>query len=839
MISRLGTATIRPSLVGRVNPPRLLNTTHTRRGFTCSNVRRAVQEQTEATDPISGIPVKNVSNNANGGAAVQEQSGMFYLDNVFPLRMNMFDIRQLFFRNTKRCIDGRANKAMPATEVLGHGFAVKHMEARIKDGGAIIEFTFKSSLEDKKAVANEIVEKIAKHLEKNKVVASFNLQQVRAFLVKGEPFFEDLVARYPTPRLRIEFQGQPVSVERLYKHLRLYGKIYDISLYPNPHTSKEPARYAIVQFTRIRSATSARNCLHGHMIQGNRLNILYERQLRTNVVKDWIAEHPRITVPIVAAVIAGITYSIFDPMREFFIASRITQRFNPEEYAFYRWLRRETWARLVSGDRHVDQATVFEEDADDISKIRSWLKETPETFVVVTGPRGSGKTGLVSAALLDRHNKILIDCEELANSRNQSEMIVELAKQLGYFPVFTWVASMGKLLDTVIAASTGQSAGIASSPEAQIQKILETAAIALREVSPDELFKEDSKAKKRGILEGLERWVHKKLNTEREEERDPQEIRKDIPVVVLDNFMYRETSMTEHLWSELANFAGLLVENEVAHVVIVSSNVGVNKVLNKALPGQSFETIQTTDANPEMALSFIARQLGTKDLDEKLHACVVALGGRLTELELLVQKLKMKMDPQDALEDIVNRTVVEIRKYGFNETADIEEHQMEWSAIQFWEIVKCLAQNKSVNFDELKFGPFFKGDEKPLWAMERAEIITILYKEGRANSIRPGKPVMYTAFDRLVSDKVFAATMEIETNQYLKKVAEEQMTKYEETVQSLSQIYNGKTPREINGRISYLLKKIEKTQKDIEAYEARITDAKSLVVTAWEDCTSS
>ena len=98
---------------------------------------------------------------------------------------------------------------------------------------------------------------------------------------------------------------------------------------------------------------------------------------------------------------------------------------------------------------------------------------------------------------------------------------------------------------------------------------------------------------------------------------------------------------------------------------------------------------------------------------------------------------------------------------------------------------------------------------------------------------------MYTAFDRLVSDKVFAATMEIETNQFLKKLAEGSMAKYEETVTTLSNVYNGRPPKEIDTRIRYLLKKIDKTQKDIELYEAKITEAKQMVITAWEDCNSS
>lgn len=153
----------------------------------------------------------------------------------------------------------------------------------IKDGGAVVEFTFNSRAEDKKRIAYDIVEKVSENLKNHR--ASFNMQPIRTFLVKGEPFYEDMVARYPSPRLRIEFQGEPVTVERLYKHLRKYGRIYDIAIYPNPFTSKDPPRYAIAQFTRIRSATSARNCLHGHYIRGQRINILYERQL---VGRIWI-----------------------------------------------------------------------------------------------------------------------------------------------------------------------------------------------------------------------------------------------------------------------------------------------------------------------------------------------------------------------------------------------------------------------------------------------------------------------------------------------------------------------------------------------------------------------
>lgn len=266
-------------------------------------------------------------------------------------------------------------------------------------------FSFKSTDGSKIEVAKDIVERINEHVAKANIVAPFNFKSVRAFLVKGAPFMEDIIARYPTQRIRIEFQGEAVNVEKLYRHLRPYGRVFDISLYPNPHIAKDPARYAIVQFTRIRYATSARNCLHGHYIDGTRLNILYERQVRANVVKEWLVSHPRITVPLFAAMLAGITYIVFDPIRVFFITSKVTQRFNPQEYALYRWLRNETWARLMptgTTASRIEGASLWADDTEQTEKLKSWLAEYPETFVLVTGHKGSGKSALVKAAIKDR-----------------------------------------------------------------------------------------------------------------------------------------------------------------------------------------------------------------------------------------------------------------------------------------------------------------------------------------------------------------------------------------------------------------------------------------------------
>ncbi|GAA5796012.1 RNA12 protein-domain-containing protein [Helicostylum pulchrum] len=835
LLSRLGVnTTIRREFLKRTSVsllPRACNITKIRTFK--STVKLYEEELTQAVKKVTTeIPVAQIA---------REQNAQLYLNNVFPLKMNSLDIRSYFFRNSKQFLEKKAHEAIPSND-LPFDFAIKEIIARTKDGGAVVTFSFKSTDSSKSQVARDIVERVNDYIVKQNIVAKYNFRTVRAFLVKGAPFMEDLIARYPTQRLRIEFQGEPVSVERLYRHLRPYGRIFDISIYPNPHVSKDPARYAIAQFTRVRYATSARNCLHGYTINDTRLNILYERQLRTNVVKEWLVNHPRITVPVFAATLAGVTYIVFDPIRVFFITSKATQRFNPQEYALYRWLRSETWAKLMptGTGSHVEGSSIWAHDEEKTEKLKSWLAERPETFVLVTGHKGSGKSALVKSAIKDRKNKVFIDCEELANSRNKSDMTKSLAKEVGYFPVFTWAASMSGLVDTAIAATTGQKAGFSSSPDSQMKSILETVAIALRDVVPTDKERRRQTEEDEGdetLLRRLKTLIYGRKQTISEKGTVEEDIdkldEKSIPIVVIDNYMCRETAKNAVLWEELAEWASILIENGIAHVVFVTSNASVMKTLGKALPGKSFSNIALSDAPPEMAMSYINKQLGNEVDDPELPDVVAALGGRLTELELLVQKMKMKMDAQTAFEDIVTRNLIEIRKYGFGDSWD-EDKKMEWSSIQFWTIVKLLTNNMCINYDELKWSPAFLGAEAPLKAMERAELITIIQKEGRPDSIRPGKPVFYTVFNRLVSDTVFAASMEVECNMALKKQSETEMTKLENNIEKLTNINaTNKPPKEVQVRIQYLLTKLASIQNLIENYDKKIKDAKEVISTAW------
>jgi putative cell wall-binding protein len=162
---------------------------------------------------------------------------------------------------------------------------------------------------------------------------------------------------------------------------------------------------------------------------------------------------------------------------------------------------------------------------------------------------------------------------------------------VGYFPVFTWVASLSGLLDTFVFATTGQKSGLSSSPENQIKQVLETVAVSLRDIVPNESEKRrqaEEKENKATLLEKFERYmtghkrpIQKKVKTDEESEQERKALELSTPVVIIDNYLHRETAKSEVLWKEIAEWASLLIENEVAHVVIVSSNAGVIKPLAK------------------------------------------------------------------------------------------------------------------------------------------------------------------------------------------------------------------------------------------------------------------
>ncbi|CAG8467028.1 9747_t:CDS:10 [Ambispora leptoticha] len=752
-----------------------------------------------------------------------------FFDNVYPVKVGFYDLRYYIVRPSKEGLEEKVKsgkKWLPPEKDLPHDFNVTGVEPRRREGGMFVNFSYKADSAWKAQALEEIRERVEQHLKNQHVVPWFSASEARVFLVKGEPFIEDLTSRYPASRLRVEFQGSDVTIESLYKVFRPYGRIRDINILPP--SVKDLPRYATIQYSATRAATSAKNCIHGKVVDGTRLSITYDRPLKTNLITDWMAKHPRIAIPLIAATIAAITYIIFDPIRKFFIISKATERFNLQEYPLYQRLRRETIDRLWTNRKAEEEEgtladfSSWSERQDEETKLRIWLREPPETFIVLLGPRGSGKTGFINRVIENKKTKVVIKCDDILNSRDENEVVMKLAQQIGYFPVFNFLTSMSNIIDSLASATFG----FTSTTDTEIKKILDELAIALHDIAPESIARKPRpKIRAKGLR--VPTIV---------EEYDPNEI----PVVVIDSYMTKDKEKHE-LWDHLAKLAVLLVENRVAHVVFVTSNIGVIKPLSKVLPTKTFNYVVLSDAPPDRAINLVKRHVSDAANIEKIEESLRTLGGRLTDLEIFISKIRGGQTPTEALNDLIVKSILEIRKYAFGDDAE-DAKSIPWKAIQFWVIMKSLAHGETVSYDAMKFSPIFNKDDTPLKAMEQAELIAITQINGRPNLIRPGKPLYQAAFEQIASDKLFAATMELQTYEYLLSFETANIHKYETELASLGQLFvkqdgkwifgGGHVPAEVQDRVKFLLSLLRKKHVLAENYQTQVSTLKKQVAAA-------
>ncbi|CAJ0766131.1 6926_t:CDS:10 [Entrophospora sp. SA101] len=430
----------------------------------------------------------------------------------------------------------------------------------------------------------------------------------------------------------------------------------------------------------------------------------------------------------------------------------------------------------------------------------------PPKGVLLYGPPGTGKT-LCARAVANRTDATFIRVigSELVQkyvgegARMVRELVLKLAKQVGYFPVFSTLVSMSNLIDGLASATIGQKTGFSSTTDSEIKKILDALAIALHDVAPEKLRKSTRYNQKK---------KHDFITTSIVESYDPA----DIPIVVIDDYMIKDKENHE-LWDHLAKLAAILVENRVAHVVFVGSNVGIVKHLNKALPNKTFNFVNLSDAPYERAISLVKSHVPDKE-DKGLDGAVNALGGRLTDLKLFINKISSGQSSQDA------KTIP-------------------WSGIQFWKIVKDLAKGEPVPYDKIKYSSIFKGDDTSIRAMEQAELISVSQLDGRPDFIRLGKPLYQVAFQQIISDKLFAATMELQTYKYLFEFETDKIKKYEQELESLGQLFvkqegkwlfgSGRVPAIVDQRVKFLLELVQKSHVRTVDYEKNIEELKKFI----------
>jgi hypothetical protein len=528
---------------------------------------------------------------------------------------------------------------------------------RLKEGGAFVKFSHEPQIQLK-----EIEGTLRDYLKNNPIKPWFNpWRRVRTFLVQGKPWIEDL-RRFPSPRLRVEFlptapggEAAELSQETLYSLFRKYGKLAEIT--PQPADSKITPKYAFLDFKLTRYAIMAKNCMHGLVLPesegggkgGTVLRLVYEQRMKAHWIRDWIVNHPRITFPIIAALLATFTVAVFDPIRTFFIKAQITHSFHIEDSTVYKWFKSQITraSEVMTFRRHKSEeaglSAIWDEQKDNIEQLQAWLMESADTFIVVQGPRGSGKKPLVlDQALKGRKNTLVIDCKPIQEARGDSATISATAREVGYKPVFSWMNNMSSFLDLAAQGTIGMKTGFTETLDTQLQKILQNTATALRQVALEDRKKDDKDAD---------------LDDDGYLEAHPEHR----PVVVVDNFLHKSNESSA-VYDKIAQWAAGLTSGNVAHVIFLTNDVSFSKSLSKALPDRVFRQISLGDCSPEVAKRFVINHLEA-DSDDKIAAdakltasqqktdvgeldeCIDVLGGRLTDLEFLARRIKAGESP--------------------------------------------------------------------------------------------------------------------------------------------------------------------------------------------------
>lgn len=605
----------RSSIVGGVSQLRFAAT------LTLPTEESEIPPRTAADD--SAIPV---------GSSV----GHLYFDSVFPLALGSFDPRAYLPIFQGDAALTSLKTVLPDANSIGFNFHYLGTESRAKDGGAFLTFAYKpdasaaqvntaailrrisssSSLSKEEAATLTVINsRIRPHLKPihqfslspSRLLPASALSPPRAHIVLGTPWLEDL-ARYPSRTIKMSFyEGSTPTEQQVWEMLRPYGRVTKLEI-------DSKANQATAVYARMRGATSARNCLYGASIGGRKVVIDYLAPMHSHKIWDWLSSHPRIVFPVVAFLLGSLSYAIFDPIRGWFIKSNVENTFDLEAYPLYAWLRKKTvglFSRSGSGSDQSSLQDEWWERKAAADEIQSWLRESPSTFITISGPRGSGKHQLLQRAIKDTDIKHLsIDCEEISRTTKNTEaaLVTAVAKQVGFFPVVNWINSLNQLIDLASVGLIGSKAGFSTPTDAQLKQVLSVTSSALASIKEDTLKDREKKKKmtSKGVINAAAASVGDSVSSStpaltvlKKDQRDTgdelgadarllpaeyqgsEEKAFDTPVVIIDGFHHKGVK-SDLLWTVLGDWAAELTASNTAHVVFVSDNpVGMNKTLSR------------------------------------------------------------------------------------------------------------------------------------------------------------------------------------------------------------------------------------------------------------------
>ena len=88
-----------------------------------------------------------------------------------------------------------------------------------------------------------------------------------------------------------------------------------------------------------------------------------------------------------------------------------------------------------------------------------------------------------------------------------------------------------------------------------------------------------------------------------------------------------------------------MLENRVAHVILVTENPAGLQMLEKALPTKFVDLVTLQDALPEESLYYLKKRIGDHQKIADAESYSKVLGGRLIDLETFSAKVLTGLDP--------------------------------------------------------------------------------------------------------------------------------------------------------------------------------------------------
>lgn len=153
----------------------------------------------------------------------------------------------------------------------------------------------------------------------------------------------------------------------------------------------------------------------------------------------------------------------------------------------------------------------------------------------------------------------------------------------------------------MVQGLTGQKTGLSETKETQFRNMLTTTMMALRHIALKDY---------KPVVTNGDTTINVK------EEDYLQQHPEAKPVVVLDSFEGK-ADINGFVYRELSDWATMLVQTNVAHVIFLTETIGSNQVLTESFPNQVFKTLILSDASKENSREYVLYRLKENQIQKE------------------------------------------------------------------------------------------------------------------------------------------------------------------------------------------------------------------------------